>query len=265
MQALNIDPVLISLGPIQVRWYGLMYVIGFVITAQLLKVLVRDGIFNIKRERIDPFVSYMIIGMFLGARLTYVFVYNWEYYSQHFDQILAVWRGGLSFHGAIIGFALAGWFFARREKIPTLQAYDVAVTAGCQGVFFGRLGNFINGELYGRVTDSQIGMIFSQGGPYPRHPSQLYEAVFEGLVLFLILWLVRKRVKFYGVLTAIFLMGYAFMRYFIEFFRQPDVQLGYYFGGTTSMGQILCIIMLLFGVGFLLYSRKLQQPIIYQR
>ncbi|MBT7670087.1 MAG: prolipoprotein diacylglyceryl transferase, partial [Bdellovibrionales bacterium] len=161
MQALNIDPILLSLGPIQIRWYGLMYVIGFVITAQLLKVLVRDGIFSIKKERIDPFISYMIVGMFLGARLTYVFVYNWDYYSQHLDQLLAVWRGGLSFHGSIIGFALAGWIFARREKIPTLQVYDVAVTAGCQGVFFGRMGNFINGELYGRVTDSPWGMIFA--------------------------------------------------------------------------------------------------------
>lgn len=257
----DFDPVILSLGPLQIRWYGLMYVVGFYIAGFLAKKLVKEGFIETKEENVDSLVFYMIIGMFIGARLTYVFVYNWDYYSQHLNELFAVWKGGLSFHGAIIGLLTGGWVFSKRFNVPLRQICDTAVTAGCQGVFFGRIGNFINGELYGRVTDSHFGLIFKSGGPYPRHPSQLYEGIAEGIILFSILWFMRKRVKSYGEQTVIFLCGYAFFRYFIEFAREADAQLGYYLGGTTTMGQILCFIMFLCGFSWWVYVRKNPMPI----
>ena len=256
MKPFYIDPVLISLGPLQVRWYGLMYVVGFVVGAQLLKKLGKEGILSPGPEKVDSLVSHILIGMFFGARLAYVFIYNWDYYSQHITELFAVWQGGLSFHGAIAGMAVGALIFARKNGIPFLQASDCCVTAGAQGIFFGRMGNFINGELFGRVTDSPVGIVFKNGGPFARHPSQLYEAFGEGVILFIILWSVRKKFNHYGVLTAIFLGGYAIARYVIEFFREADSQLGYYFGGTTTMGQILCLVQLLFAVGVYLYATK---------
>lgn len=243
---IDFDPVIFSLGPLAVRWYGLMYVIGFLISGYLCKKLVEAKFFQVSADKIDSFITHMIIGMFVGARLGYVLVYNLEEVQSIID-VIAVWRGGLSFHGAILGFLGAAIVFAKRNKIPILQVTDVAVTAGAQGVFFGRLGNFINGELYGRVSDVPWAMIFPSGGPSPRHPSQLYEAFLEGILLFSILWLWRSRVKSYGILTSMFLFYYGTFRFIIEFFREADSQMGYYFGGTTTMGQILCFLMILSG------------------
>jgi phosphatidylglycerol---prolipoprotein diacylglyceryl transferase len=256
MPTFQIDPVIFSLGPLQVRWYGLMYVVGFVVGSYLLRVLVKDGFFQVAKQKVDSLVTYILIGMFIGARTVYVFVYNWDQYSGSLGDIFAVWKGGLSFHGAIAGMALGALIFARRNKLPLAQVTDSMVIAGAQGIFFGRMGNFINGELFGRVTDSPFGMVFLHGGPYPRHPSQLYEGIGEGIILWLILFLTRKKYKYYGVPTTIFLAGYAVIRYCIEFFREADAQLGYYFGGTTTMGQILCIIMLFVSLAVFLYVRK---------
>ncbi|MDD0852602.1 prolipoprotein diacylglyceryl transferase [Halobacteriovorax sp. GB3] len=252
----QIDPVIFSLGPLQVRWYGLMYVIGFLIAGFLLKKLVQRNFFKVGVEKIDSLITTMLICMFLGARLIYVFVYNWDYYSHNLAELLSVWKGGLSFHGAIIGLVVGGIIFARRNNIPWFQVMDSVALAGCPGLFFGRMGNFINGELYGRVTDSPLGMVFPNGGPYPRHPSQLYEGILEGVVLTLILWLVVRRVKVYGIICAFFLIGYGSFRYFVEFFREADKQLGYYFAGTTTMGQILCLLMIIAGVLLMGFARK---------
>ena len=257
----DFDPTIFSIGPLQVRWYGLMYVIGFMNGNFLLRYLSKKGFLKVDPEKADGLVTYLIIGMFFGARLFYVFIYNWDYYASRPLEWLAVWQGGLSFHGAIVGLVLGAWVFARKYQIPLFQVTDSMALAGTQGLFFGRLGNFINGELYGRVTDSPLGMIFPQGGPYPRHPSQLYEGVFEGIVLGAIIWLVYPRVKRYGVLTPLFIVGYGVFRYFIEFFRQPDEQLGFYFGGTTTMGQILCFIMIIVGTGVYFLGRKKNLPI----
>ncbi len=255
------DPVIFSLGPLQVRWYGFMYVVGYIIGGQLLRHLAKNGYFQAPVEKADALITYLLIGMFVGARLTYVFVYNWDYYSQHIDELFSVWQGGLSFHGAIVGMALAGWYFSKKHGIHPLQALDSMVVCGTQGLFWGRLGNFINGELYGRTTDAAIGMIFPAGGPMPRHPSQLYEGVFEGLVLGAILWWwARPRLKIHGLCTAVFLMGYAFFRFGIEFFREPDAQLGYYFSGVT-MGQILCLLMFLVGAWTWWYAKKKNVPV----
>ncbi|HLE12608.1 MAG: prolipoprotein diacylglyceryl transferase [Bdellovibrionales bacterium RIFOXYD12_FULL_39_22] len=258
----NFDPTIFKLGVLQVRWYGMMYLIGYVIATFLCHRLVKEGLFKIPREKIDSLVTHMFLGMFLGARITYVLVYGQQ---QLFDdplRIFYVWEGGLSFHGAIIGYAIAGLIFARKNKIHLFHVWDCVVTVGAQGLFFGRIGNFLNMELFGRVTDVPWGMIFPGGGPYPRHPSQLYEAFFEGIVLFSILWISRKNISRCGVQYALFLIIYGVFRYFIEFFREADVQMGYYLGGTTTMGQILCIIMSLCGVFALWYSLKTQPKII---
>lgn len=255
-----IDPVIFSLGPLQVRWYGLMYVIGFVIGGQLLKFLAKEGYSKIAVEKIDSFVTYLIAGMFLGARLTYVFVYNWEYYSQNMDEILAVWKGGLSFHGALMGMIVAMVIFARRNKLTFFEVSDVLAVVGAPGLLFGRLGNFINGELWGRVSDVPWALVFPDGGIYARHPSQLYEAFFEGLVLFLILWFGRKKFRYQGVASGLFLALYGIFRFGIEFFREPDAQLGFFFGAVT-MGQLLCFIMIVAGGCLLTYALKIKRPI----
>ena len=154
-----------------------------------------------------------------------------------------MWKGGLSFHGALIGLLVGGLIFAKRNKISWAQVMDNVALSGTPGLFFGRMGNFINGELYGRKTDAAFGMIFKDGGPFPRHPSQLYEGFMEGILLTIILWMMFKRVKHYGYIACMFVVGYGFFRFIVEFFRQPDPQLMYYFGWMT-MGQILCSIMI---------------------
>lgn len=252
----DFDPILFDLGPLQIRWYGLMYVVGFLIGTFLLKRVSDEKLFKVPKERIDSLVTYLIIGMFLGARFFYVFVYNWHEYSNDFLSIFAIWKGGLSFHGAIIGMAIACLLFGKRNKVHPLHIADVSVTVGAQGLFFGRIGNFINGELYGRATDLPWAMIFPAGGPFPRHPSQLYESFFEGAVLFAVLWFTRKGLARPGVQTAKFLIGYGTFRFFIEFFREADKQLGYYFGNLLTMGQILCLIMVLAGAATWYYCAK---------
>ena len=251
----HLNPVLLDLGAVQVRWYGLMYVIGFLVAGYLFKILVRQRFFKITEEKIDTLITTMIICMFIGARSAYVFIYNWDYYSQNLMDLLAVWKGGLSFHGALIGLIAGGVIFARKNKMSWMEAMDSVALAGTPGLFFGRIGNFINGELYGRITNSAVGIIFPQGGPFPRHASQLYEAFLEGILLCLILWLVKKKVKIYGVIGGFFVGLYGVFRFIIEFFREPDSQLGYYFGFIT-MGQILCFIMIIAGVGLIIHAQK---------
>lgn len=251
----NFDPVIFSLGPLQIRWYGFMYVVAFLLGGQILKYLAQKNFFPVPLEKAESLVSYLLVGMFFGARLTYVFVYNWEYYQDHWSEILAVWHGGLSFHGAVFGMCLAASIFAKKYHIHFFQVVDPMVLAGTQGLFWGRIGNFINGELFGRVTNSSVGMIFPTGGPSPRHASQLYEAVAEGIILSLVLWLLKGKMKIYGILSGIFLMGYGIMRFIIEFYREPDSQLGLYFGFMT-MGQILCVMTFIVGLVFVYYSKK---------
>lgn len=255
---IDFDPVIFSIGPVVIRWYAMMYVLGFLVAGQLLKVLCRKNFFKVPEEKVDSLITTMFVGMFLGARTFYVFIYNWDYYQNHLDELLAVWKGGLSFHGALTGLIIAGYVFAKRNGISWAQVMDCVALSGTPGLFFGRMGNFINGELYGRITDSSWGMIFPAGGPYPRHPSQLYEGLLEGVVLTMILWFMFKKVKHYGYIASTFLVGYGCFRYIVEFFREADAQLGYYFGGTTTMGQILCMIMILVGSTAFYLSAKLK-------
>lgn len=251
----NLNPVLLDLGAVQIRWYGLMYVVGFVIAGYLLKKLVAQNFLKVSVEKIDTLVTTMIICMFIGARFAYVFIYNWDYYSQNLMDLLAVWKGGLSFHGALVGLIAGGVIFAKQNQRSWMEIMDSIALAGTQGLFFGRMGNFINGELYGRVTNSAVGIIFPEGGPFPRHASQLYEAFLEGILLCAIVWIVKSRVKIYGIIGACFVGFYGVFRFIVEFFREPDTQLGYYFGYIT-MGQILCFLMMIAGVGLYIHAKK---------
>jgi phosphatidylglycerol---prolipoprotein diacylglyceryl transferase len=246
-----IDPVLFSFGPLQVRWYGLMYVFGF--AAAYLLVMYQGKQFHWERllQRLDNLNLSLIIGVVVGGRLGYVFLYQPSYYLAHPLEIPAIWTGGMSFHGGCAGVLIAGVLYCRRHGLDFWKVADLYAVAVPIGLFFGRMGNFINGELYGRVTTVSWGIIFPGGGPFPRHPSQLYEAVLEGVILFLILWPLKARPWQqpqpsrwpHGTLLALFLGLYGAFRLFIEFFREPDPQIGLFFS-LFSMGQVLCVLMI---------------------
>lgn len=246
----NFDPVLIELGPLQIRWYGLMYVIAFSLAYLVMKRVSQSKKLNVTKQDIGDFLTYAILGVIIGGRVGYCFIYNGAYYLQNPLKVFAVWEGGMSFHGGLIGIVLAGWIYIKKAEKSFWVFADLAALAAPLGLFFGRIGNFINGELYGRVTDVPWGMVFPGAGPLPRHPSQLYEALAEGLfVFFLLFWLSRKKGA-EGILLPVFLSGYGVSRFVVEFFREPDPQVGFIMGPLT-MGQILCAIMVLFGVGLL--------------
>jgi len=254
----TINPVLFALGPLQIRWYGLMYVLGF--TAAYLLVVHQAKRFNWDRilRQLDDLNLALILGVILGGRLGYVLFYNPTHYLAHPLEIPAIWSGGMSFHGGCLGVLLAGLLYCRRTGLDFWKAADLFVVTVPLGLFFGRLGNFINGELYGRVTTVPWGMVFPGGGPLPRHPSQLYEAALEGLVLFAILWPLKARPWQsatasswpHGTMLALFLFLYGLFRFLIEFVRQPDPQIGLIFLVFT-MGQVLCLTMM--GAGMLLW------------
>ena len=256
----NLDPIFFSLGPIKIHWYGMMYVVGFVLGGWLARRLIAIGFFNVPKKKVDSLATILFICMFVGARLFYVFIYNWDYYSHNFGEIFSIWRGGLSFHGALVGIVVSIYIFARKNNVTWMQTADVVALGGAPGLFFGRMGNFINGELFGKRTDLWMGIIFPNGGPYPRHPSQLYEAVMEGLVLSVIMWCMLKKAKYYGLIGSTFIIGYGVFRFIVEFFREPDPQMGYFFGWMT-MGQILCVLMTIGGFFYLFWARKLQLSI----
>jgi phosphatidylglycerol:prolipoprotein diacylglycerol transferase len=255
------DPVLVSLGPLQVRWYGLMYVLGFLAAGYLLKQLAKDGFWKLPVEQIDKYITTTIVGMFLGARFFYVFIYNWDQYSQNPHEVFYVWQGGLSFHGALFGMCLATWWFAHKHKLHFFELADCMAAVSGPGLLFGRIGNFINGELYGRVTTSAFGIVFPDGGPFPRHPSQLYEGILEGIILGSFLFWLHRRQKIYGMISTLFLIGYGSFRFIVEFFREPDAQLGYYFGVLT-MGQILCLVMIAFSSVIFFLAKKANRRVI---
>ncbi|MCL2458054.1 MAG: prolipoprotein diacylglyceryl transferase [Desulfobulbus sp.] len=246
----TIDPVLLAVGPFQIRWYGLMYVIGF--AAAYLLVLYQAKRFHWRqmRDRLDDLHLFLILGVVLGGRLGYVVFYNPAYYLAHPLDIPAIWAGGMSFHGGGLGALLAGYLFCRHTGLDFWKAADLVCVTVPIGLFFGRLGNFINGELFGRITAVPWGMVFPEGGPLPRHPSQLYEALLEGLVLFVLLWIVKAKPWQsasssrwpHGSILALFLGLYGCFRFWVEFVREPDPQIGL-IGSTFSMGQLLCLVM----------------------
>lgn len=266
----KISPDILSVGPITLRWYGMMYVIGFVFGFHILKARIRAGFMKVSLEYADTYITYVVLGMLLGARLVYVFVYNWPHYSENPGEILAVWSGGLSFHGAALGMMLASWLYARNYKVNFLSVLDTLAIASPIGLFVGRIGNFINAELYGRASDVPWAMVFPTDPlQIPRHPSQLYQALTEGALLLLILCLSHKRLLKAkklknGMLAAIFVGAYGVLRFFTEFTRQPDAQfaddpnsLGTVLG-PFSMGQVLCFIMIVISIFQWRYVQRTQ-------
>jgi phosphatidylglycerol:prolipoprotein diacylglycerol transferase len=249
----HIDPFIIHVGPIFLSWYSFMYVVGFVAAYFITRWRIRKKILPLKSEQLATvLIVDCLYGVILGARLFYILFYNLSFYIQHPLEIPAVWHGGMSFHGGLIGCIVAAFWFARRYKISFWHVGDTLALCAPIGLGFGRIGNFINGELYGRVTDAPWGMIFPDGGPLPRHPSQLYESFLEGIVLGTLLWLISRKRPKTGTLSALFLIGYGFMRFIVEFFRQPDLQLGTILG-PFSLGQVLCLLMILCGVGIFVW------------
>lgn len=255
-----INPVALQLGWFAIRWYALAYVAGLLIGWRYCLRLSARSPFPFTRTQIDDFLFWAIIGVIVGGRAGYVLFYNAEFYFEHPLEIFAVWRGGMSFHGGFIGMVTAIAWFARHHKIPFLSLADVICPTAPIGLFFGRIANFINGELFGRATDVPWAMIFPNGGPEPRHPSQLYEAGLEGVVLFLILWFLAFRMKALekpGLITGAFLAGYGIARMVAEVFRQPDAQIGFLAGGVT-MGQILSVPLVIAGIWLLTRAVRLK-------
>ncbi len=247
----NIDPVALTLGPLVIRWYALAYLAGFLIGWRYCLYLAGlDKDTRPSAEDIDDFLPWAIAGVILGGRLGYILFYGLPHYLANPLDALMLWHGGMSFHGGALGVIIALFAFSYFKKIHTFRIADFVCAAVPIGLFFGRLANFVNGELYGRVTESSWGMVFPRGGELPRHPSQLYEAGLEGAMLFLILFalvksdFIRARP---GIVSGAFLGGYGLFRGFIEFFREPDTQIGL-IGGVISMGQILCLPMIAFGL-----------------
>jgi phosphatidylglycerol:prolipoprotein diacylglycerol transferase len=249
----DINPEIFRIGPMAIRWYSLMYILGFLASYILVRYQVKIKRLNISKEAIDSLYSYLIVGLLIGARLGYIIFYNLSFYIQNPLEIIAVWHGGMSFHGGLIGSIFAGFIFCKRYNFDFWQMADLVIVTAPIGIGLGRIGNFINGELYGRPTNLPWAMIFPTGGPIPRHPSQIYEFFLEGVVLFILLWRLKEREIKPGMLSAFFLVIYGFFRFFIEFFREPDIQLGFILGFFT-MGQILCLAMIL--VGALIIIRR---------
>lgn len=243
----NIDPVIFRIGPFTMRWYGLMYVFGFASSYLLAVYQLKKKVVAITRAQLDDLYFYLILGLIVGARLGYVIFYNLGFYIENPLEIFILWHGGMSFHGGLIGSFLAGYIFMRRKKIRFFSIADLIIPTCPPGLMFGRIGNFINGELFGKPSDVPWAMIFPQGGTVPRHPSQLYEAFLEGLVLFIILWIYKGYKKREGDVFALFLILYGAFRIFCEFFREPDLPLGYILG-FLSMGQTLSVAMIVAGL-----------------
>ena len=243
----QIDPIIFTIGPLSIRWYGMMYLLGFGAAYLLIRHLVQLRALPLEKDKVADLLFYAILGVIVGGRLGYVCFYNLPWYLEHPLEIASIWRGGMSFHGGLLGVVVAVLLFCRRNSLPILLTGDIIAAATPIGLGLGRVGNFINAELWGRVTDQPWGVIFPGGGPYPRHPSQLYEAVLEGLLLFIILYLLHRRKVTEGIPFFVFFLGYGLFRFFVEFFRQPDAHLGFLWGGAT-MGQMLCIPMMLFGL-----------------
>ena len=258
----NLSPVIFEIGGFKLQYYGLMYIVAFATTFFLvLYRLKHEDRFEFTTDHVKDIMTYLILGLIVGARLGYVLFYNFSYYMKHPLEIIIPFSfsngitftgiSGMSYHGGLIGATFAAWIYFKKAKLNWWSGVDLFVPAVPLGYTFGRLGNFINGELFGRVTTSAVGMYFPMApAGQLRHPSQLYEAFFEGIFLFAILWTIRK-VKFpNGAMLALYLIGYGIVRFFIEYFREPDAHLGFVLA-SFSMGQILCLLMV--AAGGLLY------------
>ncbi len=253
------DPVIIQVGPLAIRWYALAYIGSLLLGWRIMRRLVQRTPAVATPEQTDDFLTWATLGVVLGGRLGYVLFYQPTRFLAEPLSIFAVWEGGMSFHGGALGVTVALILYCRQQRIPLLGFADRIAVVTPIGLGLGRVANFINGELWGRPAPDWLpwAMIFPNAGPVPRHPSQIYQALMEGVLLFIILWLLARREAIrsrFGMLTGIFLVGYAIARSTGEFFRQPDAFLGYLFEGAT-MGQLLSLPMLVAGLGLIAYAR----------
>ena len=259
----NFNPVAINFFQLEIRWYSLAYIFGIIFGWFYANKIIRKTKSNnnedlkLYLDYFDALLPYIIVGIIIGGRLGYVLIYNFQYYQNNYLEILFLWNGGMSFHGGLVGIIISTLIFCNIKKINSFYFLDIISLVSPIGIFFGRIANFINGELIGKETSVPWGIIFSKSENILRHPSQLYEAVLEGIVLFLLLnFFAFKKDKFLknGFISGVFLILYSIFRFTAEFFREPDIQIGYIFN-LISMGQILSLIMLFFGI-FIISFRK---------
>lgn len=261
----NIDPVAFNLGPLPIHWYGIAYVIGIMLGWYYARKLsLTDRLWPgdkspVTPVHLDDFIVWAAVGIILGGRIGYILFYDLGAVIDNPVRALQIWNGGMSFHGGLIGTTVAMLLFARRNGIPVWSMFDIIAAVAPLGLFFGRIANFINGELWGRLTDVPWAVVFPTGGPFPRHPSQLYEAGLEGIVLVIVLAILIysfKALKSPGVVTGVFVCGYALSRIFVEFFREPDAQIGYLVGNWLTMGMVLSTPMFLLGLWAVVRARR---------
>jgi phosphatidylglycerol---prolipoprotein diacylglyceryl transferase len=263
----KIDPVLVSIGPVQIRYYGLMFMLSFLVVYHLLQYRVRHDGVGLTKETVQNYFLSAIVGVIIGGRLGYILIYNWSYYAAHPVEIILpvslegglhyTGIAGMSYHGGLIVFVLVSWLFCHLKKIDAWNFGDFIAPTIPLAYTLGRIGNFLNDELYGRVTTMPWGMYFPSDPIRLRHPSQLYEALFEGLFLFIVMWPFRNTRPFKGFWIAIYFAGYGAVRFLLEFFREPDVQLGFV-AGSLTMGQVLCLGMI--GIGLLITALRFRIP-----
>ena len=260
MNLAQIDPVALSIGSLQLRWYGLMYLAGFGLGWLLGRWRASRPGSGWTGPDVDDLLTCVMIGIILGGRLGYVLFYDLPVYINDPMEIVRIWNGGMSFHGGLLGVLGAFWYFARTRGRTFLEVSDFIAPLIPQGLFFGRLGNFINGELWGKVSDAPWAVVFPGAGPLPRHPSQLYEAALEGLLLFIMLWVFSLKPRKVGAISGLFALGYGVFRFAVEFVRMPDVQLGYLAFGWLTMGQLLCVPLILAGAWLLCRKAPVLAP-----
>jgi len=260
------DPIAVSFGPFAIRWYALAYIGGIVLGWIYARAIIRNGKLwggtsPISLLDMDDFILWVTFGIILGGRTGYVLFYNLDYFAQHPAEIIELWKGGMSFHGGFLGCVAAVLLFGWRRKVSVLSLGDITCAVGPIGLLLGRIANFINGELWGRAADVPWAMVFPTGGPIPRHPSQLYEATLEGLVLFIVLALMIRAgaLRRPGLIIGCFATLYGIARITGEFFREPDPQLGFLWGGLT-MGMVLSVPMIVAGIGFVVMAWR-RQPV----
>lgn len=255
----TLDPIAFSAGPFTVRWYGLAYMVGFIAAAFIIYRTAKRWKLNFEFDHVLTIILGIILGVIFGARLGYVFMYGAEYYAQHPFEILAFSQGGMSFHGGLAGAVIAEIIVARIIHMPLGTIADLCAIAAPVGLFFGRYANFINGELWGATTDLPWGVVFDgAAGTVPRHPTQLYEAILEGIVLFIVLFALSRKVppRPRGTFIGVFLLLYGVFRFLIEFVRQPDAHIGYLAGNWLTMGQVLSVPLIVAGIAVLIWARR---------
>ena len=263
----NFDPVLIDLGFIEIRWYSIAYILGIVIGWIYANKIIKSTLENkynfkqVSTKQFDDLIIYLVIGIIFGGRLGYVIFYNLEYYIQNLSEIFKLWEGGMSFHGGLIGVIIATAIYSKKTKTNFFKFADIISCVAPIGIFLGRVANFINGELYGKITTLPWGIIFPGGGNVTRHPSQIYEAILEGIILFLIInYLALKKELIYrtGYVSCAFLIFYSMLRIFSEIFREPDVHLGLTFN-YFSMGSLLSLLTFIISLFIIFFIKKNEQ------